>query len=253
MMLCDKHPHSRDACISFEENGHKYTINGDTGYKSVTTITHSFFPEFNSREVIQKMMSGCNWSSSPYYGMTEGEIILKWEDNRNDAAEKGTKLHKLIEDYYNDLEVDYENMDEFVYFIMFDKEQALNPYRTEWMIWDKTVRIAGSIDMIAKNDDGTFTIYDWKRAKKIHRDAFGGKCSTFKGLSHIPDTNYWHYALQLNVYKYILETSYDIVVRDMFIVQIHPDLNGYNKIKMPTLNGEIDTIMRHRINDLNKK
>ena len=41
----------------------------------------------------------------------------------------------------------------------------LKPYRTEWMIFDEDVKIAGSIDFVSENDDGTLTIYDWKRCK----------------------------------------------------------------------------------------
>ena len=251
-MLHVKNCHDRDKCISFEEVGHKYTINGDSGYTSVTTLTHGMFSGFDARKVIKGMMSRPSWETSQYYGMTEFEIMAVWEDNRKESAHKGTTLHKMIEDYYNDLEVDYETMDEFVYFIRFDGEERIEPYRTEWMIWDETVKLAGSIDMISKNEDGTFTIYDWKRSKKISRTAFNDKCSEIPGLTHIPDTNYWHYTIQLNIYKYILETCYGLVVRDMYIVQIHPDIDGFKKIKINSLAGEIDTIMIRRGNDLNK-
>jgi hypothetical protein len=252
-MLHIENSHLRDDSISFQEIGHKYTINGETDYTSVTTFTHSIFSKFDAHAVIENMMSSESWSSSVYFGMTEGEIIRLWEDNRKDSAEKGTMLHKMIEDYYNDVEVDYTTMEEFVYFMEFDKDHCLTPYRTEWMIWDSVIKIAGSIDMVAKNSDGTFTIYDWKRSKRIYKDAFGGKHANIPGLSHIPDTNFWHYAFQLNVYKYILETSYGVSIRDMFIVQIHPTQSGYKKIKMPDLGREVDILILNRSNDLNNK
>ena len=251
-MLAVKNCHDRDKCISFEDIGHKYTINGDCDYISVTTLTHGLFSEFNAQLVIKGMMSRSNWPSSQYYGMTETEIMSLWDDNRKESAEKGTMLHKMIEDYYNDLDVDYENMDEFVYFIQFDSEECIEPYRTEWMIWDDVFKIAGSIDMISKNSDGTFSIYDWKRSKKINMTAFNNKCSEIHGLTHIPDTNYWHYTIQLNIYKYILETNYDIVIRDMFIVQIHPNMDKFNKIRINAITEDIDKIMLRRGYDLNK-
>lgn len=252
-MLHIENSHDRDQFISFQEIGHKYTINGETDYTSVTTLTHSIFSEFDAHSVIAKMMSRDSWSSSIYFGMTEGEIIRQWEDNRNDAAKKGTMLHKMIEDYYNDVEVDYTTMDEFVYFMTFDQDHSVTPYRTEWMIWDSNIKIAGSIDMVAKNSDGTFTIYDWKRSKRIYKDAFDGTHANLPSLAHIPDTNFWHYAFQLNVYKYILETSYGVSIKDMFIVQIHPSQSGYKKMKMPDLAREVDLLILNRINDLNSK
>jgi hypothetical protein len=39
----------------------------------------------------------------------------------------------------------------------------------------------------------------------------------------------------------------------MYIVQIHPDISGFNKIKINPLKGEIDMIMIGRGNDLNKE
>ena len=45
----------------------------------------------------------------------------------------------------------------------------LKPYRTEWMIFDEDLKLAGSIDMVYENPDGTLSIYDWKRSKDISK------------------------------------------------------------------------------------
>ena len=47
-----------------------------------------------------------------------------------------------------------------------DIGQFMEPYRTEWMVYDEDLRFAGSIDMIFKNKDGTLEIYDWKRTNE---------------------------------------------------------------------------------------
>ena len=54
-----------------------------------------------------------------------------------------------------------------------------------------------------------------------------GKCATHN-VDYIPDTNYWHYCLQLNVYKAILEEKYGKKVTELYLVCLHP--NNYNKI-----------------------
>ena len=58
-----------------------------------------------------------------------------------------------------------------------------------------------------------------------------------EGLGHIHDSNYWHYTLQLNIYKYTLETKYELSVRDLHLVVIHPEnqTNNYEKIKLPII------------------
>ena len=45
--LSQKNAHERDVHIHFEENGHKYSIKGDTTFISVTTWLKKFFRPFN--------------------------------------------------------------------------------------------------------------------------------------------------------------------------------------------------------------
>ena len=113
---------------------------------------------------------------------------------------------------------------EWGYFIRFVKEHPeLKPYRTEWMVYYEELKLSGSIDMVFENPDGTLQIYDWKRCQEIkHEDPFG-KTATTSCISHLPDTNFWHYALQLNVYKTILEHKYGKKVTDLYLVCIHPE------------------------------
>ena len=147
-----------------------YTIDGDSGFMSVTTWNHSHFPHFNANNIIKKMMTSKNWPNSKYFGMTENEIKAKWNENGL-MMKLDTKMHYDIECYYNymDVEVD-EDCKEFNYFLEFDKDHDnLKPYRTEWMVWDKELEFAGSIDMTFIRSDGTIDIYDWKRCKEIKK------------------------------------------------------------------------------------
>ena len=84
----------------------------------------------------------------------------------------------------------------------------LKAYRTEWTVFHEELKIAGSIDMIFENPDGTLQIYDWKRCKEIAKAPAFNKYSHIACIDHLPDTNYWHYCLQLNTYKAIIEEKY---------------------------------------------
>ena len=66
--LSKKNAHELDSHITFDEGPHIYTIDGDSGYTSVTTWNHSHFPKFDSDKIIDKMMKGKNWKTSKYYG-----------------------------------------------------------------------------------------------------------------------------------------------------------------------------------------
>ena len=230
-------PHDRDARISFEPVEHKYTIDADphTPYTSVTTWVHSHFSEFDTVNIIKRMMASRNWKQSPYYGMTADAIKAAWDANRDAAAAAGTAMHYNIECHYNGLPIPPDDTEapEFRYFLQFYADHAarLRPYRTEWTVFDEAVRISGSIDMVFENldpatgsPDGTLSIYDWKRCKEIKKVPFGAKdYSRTPLIAHIPDTNYWHYCLQLNTYKAILERCYGKRVTDLFLVCLHPD------------------------------
>jgi hypothetical protein len=189
-----------------------------------------------------------NDPSYKYYKKTKADIKAEWDKNRDCAAAAGTKMHYDIECYFNGLDVKNDSL-EFSYFQNFVKEYPdLIPYRTEWMVYYEELKLSGSIDMIFENPDGTLQIYDWKRCQEIkHEDPYG-KCAITPCISHLPDTNFWHYALQLNVYKMILEHKYGKKVTDLYLVCIHPDniYKNYQRIKVPFLEKEMKDLIEVR-------
>jgi hypothetical protein len=122
----------------------------------------------------------------------------------------------------------------------------LKPYRVEWMIFDEDVHLAGSIDFVAENPDGTLTIYDWKRCKEIKKTNNFGVFALTECIAHLPDTNYWHYALQLNTYKTILERKYAKTITAMFLVGLHPAKPSYQLFKVPALADEMAALFALR-------
>lgn len=257
MLLSEKNPHYRDGMIVFDEPSHTYTIGGETGYMSATTFVHSNFSEFDEDAIIARMMASKNWERNKYYPMTADEIKKAWEKNRDEAAAAGTKMHALIEDYYNELRVlddmlTREEMDtEMSYFAQFredyELESGLLPYRTEWRVFHEELKIAGTIDMVFMNKDGELCIVDWKRCRQMKKDvrecvgAWEQPRSLNPALAgELYDTNYYHYQLQLNIYKHILETKYGMKVKELVLVNLHPDnlCKSYEFYEVPVLNEE---------------
>ena len=230
--------HPRDERIEFFEEGHYYTIDGKRGFRSVTTLIHKCFPKFEADKIIDRMMKGKNWEKSKYFGMTKEEIKASWEKNRDEAATAGTNLHRAIELYYNKAEQELPEVlesKEYGYFKKFlEKHGDKRAYRTEWSVFHEELKLAGQIDMCYENEDGSIDIYDWKRSKEIKK--FNNYQSGLVGpLKQVPDCNFWHYALQLNTYRYILENKYGKKVNDMAIVVFHPNNNSYRKHKIPNI------------------
>jgi hypothetical protein len=223
-MLSTLNPHPRDVNISFEDIGHVYTILGKKDHTSVTTWIKQFFSKFNADLIIDRMMKGAKWPESKYFGKTKEEIKEEWNQNGQSAAKLGTEMHKMFEDYYNGLPVNTETL-EYSYFEKFIADHAhMKPYRSEWTVYDEDLKISGSIDMTFLNEDGTLSIYDWKRCKSIEKETLYRQYAKAP-IQHIPDTNFWHYTLQLNTYKMLLERKYGFIVKDMFLICIHPELD----------------------------
>ena len=271
-VLTNRNKHPRDSNIQFFEEGHKYVIKTepDAKYTSVTTWNHSHFPHFDADNVISNMMNGRNWKEGhKYWGMTPEEIKTQWNANGASVSTAGTNMHFEIECFMNDpfIQCEYTHKDlykinkcdsmekslEWNYFIEFIKDTPdLKPYRTEWIIYHEDLKLAGSIDMVYENCDGTLSIYDWKRVKDITPVNTFNKYAITESISHMPDSNFWHYALQLNTYKAILEVKYDKKIKDLYLIKLHPDNEekSYELIKLPDLSKNITELFQQRIDEI---
>ena len=257
-MLQQKNKHPRDNAIWFDEEPHLYYVNGEKYTTSVTKFIHHFFPHFNPDKVIEKMMSGKNWNKSPYYGMSAQDIKEQWKQSGQEASSMGTHLHKSIELYYNNENVDNDSS-EYQYFLDFDKTHVkgkIEPYRTEWEVYDEDIKMAGSIDCVFKItlEDGSekFIIYDWKRSKGIKET--NNFESAYPPIEHLPNCNKWQYSLQLNTYKYMLEKNYGIQIEGMYLVVLHPNNKSYIRVSVPNMKDEIETLIyNYNLMSANKK
>jgi hypothetical protein len=81
---------------------------------------------------------------------------------------------------------------------------------------------------------------------KASNEAFGNKTALTPCLSHMPDTNFWHYSLQLNMYRMILEHKYGKKVTGLYLICLHPDTpyKTYDRIAVPLLDDEIREVLQ---------
>ena len=261
--------HPRDDRIQFEEETHTYTLDGvRKGWTSCTGFLHNFFGHFDADAVIAKMMASPDWYKKPYYGMTAEQIKKQWSDKGAASSAAGTRMHLDIEHFYNALpaaaedcalatEEDYNRVlavdtwlpnigVEWTHFRNYhgDIGSKFKPFRTEWLVFDEEFRVAGSVDMVYMKPDGTLAIYDWKRAESIKEE--NRWQSGLGPLTHLPDTNYWHYSLQLNVYRYIIQKYYGYIVSELALVILHPINPTYKVMKLNLMDEEVQDMMSAR-------
>lgn len=250
----------QDERISFEEEGHIYLLDDERQLTPVSSVYSKFFVPFDSDYWAERKAS-----SMP---ITAEQLKEQWACDGQRASFAGTHLHKQIEEYLNgdqymapmcrftfdgkfvkeDKIIDIGT--EIEYFKQFVRDVRFTPFRTEWRVFDEELGMAGTIDLIARCDDGTYEFYDWKRSKSLI-DETGHVCKSNKfetcginGLEHIYDCSFWHYALQQNLYKYIVEKCYGLKISAMHLVVLHPHYPTYKIINVPALPDEIDVIVK---------
>ena len=216
--------YSKDGKVLFNEENHTYFL-GETQLTSVTTYINKFKNEFK-RDIIASRVAKKN-------GVTKQEILDEWQAKGDYARTMGTAIHKIFEDYHESKEIvtpnEYEKEipavkcieDIFV-------SGRLEPVEVEYIVYND--KYAGQIDMIAKNPKGEHFILDWKTNNSIDKEAYGNKHMLHK--FHIfPDSNFYHYSLQLRIYQSLCK-DYDI--KDCFIV--HIDVDSYKIMKTQKIN-----------------
>ena len=148
----DTNQADRDDRINFYPDRHAYVVDG-VPFLSVSSMIERYFPVFDPEYWASRLAARNN--------MTPKALKQQWED----AARKGTFLHQQIENYFLGKELDataeYHLFEQFL-----NDHKTLTPYRTEWRIFDEQYRIAGTIDLLAKNGNN-FEMYDWKRSKNV--------------------------------------------------------------------------------------
>lgn len=242
--------YSLDNRLGFDPKEHIYILDGTLRLKAVSDVVTHFFPSFNVLEQSRRY--------AHKNGMSQSEVIEMWDAKGVESRNVGTFLHEQIEnqlkgkrvsfDYpfeYDGEIVNYKKVvsveKEFGYFLDFMRDSGVKPFRSEWRIFDERNKIAGTIDLICRNGS-QFDIYDWKRSTKASPNGTVWQHG-INGLEHVPDISFYKYALQQNLYRYILENNYGVKVNKMYLVVLHPEYGGYVRHEVPRMDKEISIIL----------
>ena len=123
--------HPRDARVVFEEETHKYFVDGQRVSLSVSGLWGQYFTEFDPDAAVDKFFH--NWSADPFgkyfqlikymdlvlgYSVEEQKkgILTLWSNNGTHSADQGTELHSNIEKHLNDESVEDGSV-EFVHYL----------------------------------------------------------------------------------------------------------------------------------------
>mmetsp|Transcript_82764 Transcript_82764/g.146151 ORF Transcript_82764/g.146151 Transcript_82764/m.146151 type:complete len:776 (-) Transcript_82764:38-2365(-) len=180
--------------------------------------------------------------------MGTSEILKLWSSNGEEAANRGTEAHYQIELWLNcDMcrkeELEVEHALRFMGTTLADL--GAKAYRTEWRIFGEAEDLAGSIDFAARLPGGALMLIDWKRSDKL-RKGTRGFCGDRMAapLDHLQDCKCGVYALQLNLYRWLLEAYYGERIDLMMLVSVHPEAPFITAV--PDLSLEVSYLIHER-------
>ena len=237
--------------LQFTEDDHRYVIKDKRSGNEVkelvscTTFIGRYFPPFDPDG---SMCAKC----AAKKGITAEAMRAEWDKNRDEAAAYGTRVHEYMEDLLKERKPRNtpENEKERIVFELGAKfVKSLKPriecIQPEKIICDADLGLAGTIDLLAKDPHADQLIMiDWKTNKKIEMDTFFNRYA-YPPISHIPDCEFGHYQLQLNLYEYMLKHAGYIpwsmpVVK--YLVHLHME-KGLTTIKVPDKRREIEMLL----------
>lgn len=210
MPQCSKAKHPSGTEIEFFEDTHKYvsTIKGrELVYVSGTQFLGRYYPPFDPTGKITECCARRE-------GLTVEEIKRKWADKSARSCRLGTRTHERIEDCLlsNEPRNVPEDPEEEMRFrngveMASKLKQRVDVIGVEKIVFSPELGIAGTVDALLKSrKDGTYIILDHKTNQSICGPAdnkYGEFC--LGPISHLPNTEFWHYAAQLSLYEYLLK------------------------------------------------
>jgi hypothetical protein len=243
--------HPRDKRLVFDDKAHSYFFDGKQLEQSVTKKVESYFEKFDASLVADKMMNGANWPRNGYKHkddtpFTKEDILEKWDKLGAYARNKGTWIHHNIERHFNHMDVS-PSLPEMEKFLKFEAKmlhaRQIKPYRTEWKIAAENENLGGTVDYVGKKTDGTYVLIDWKSTtglgKKFSNDF---EKVAKEPLEHLADCDGLKYALQLNIYRYILQKYYGLVISELRVASFSYQESSYFTTTVHMMDDELELI-----------
>ena len=237
--------------FKFFEDDHHYEYKEQRVGISVTRLIEEYTNEFDAETIAEKV--------AIRDGKTIQEVLDEWKYKNEWACEKGHLGHLYAQSRWND-ELYQETLNECYKGFKIDLEhifkQADNFYNDykdrlehladEYVIGSEEYDIASAIDHLFINKlTGGLVLVDYKTNSDIHKNEKYAKNMKVP-LSHLKDTTLNHYAIQLSIYKYLVEKYTNLKIEEFFIVYMSENIDNYEIIDVPYLEKEVIKILENR-------
>lgn len=238
-----------------EDDGHSSPILWDMVDKNpLYTPPSKPTPEIVPPPPLKRKRSDSSWESEsePALKKPVNKSVTQWikthfapetftNTDIQEAARLGTALHKDIEHHLLGKPV-RNTSTEFGHFKRFLREHSnLVPFQIEWAIEDHKTGLRGCIDAVMQDEQGRLWLFDWKRVSRFNKSSI--KKGITPCIQHLDDCNTTRYALQLYLYKYLVENVFHMNIYKVALVQFHPAQSSYVFVDIPDLTIEIKSLL----------
>lgn len=216
--------------IIFDEYAHSYTVRG-RGLIPVSTLIKEFCRPFHAQSIAENLERKT--------GRIAQSFIEEWNDIKDEACRLGTRAHDFGERYVIDRfkvpsQLTFKEVNQHLKEgeDLSPKEKALVkfwdelpsyyiPILLELRMFNEEFGIAGTADIILLDTrDNTLVIADYKTNKDLFKQFLNQKLLSI--FSHMNDTPYSHYKIQLSTYQLLIEqTGYKVSRR--FLIWLKED------------------------------
>lgn len=235
-VMCDNT--SQNKKVFFLEDGHKYyheddIVNGQVVpfedskfmFRSPTGLIKDFHEEFETE------MQATKYVKKYRLPITPEQLMFAWDYIADAASFEGTILHGYGEALFNNWPCPKPDLKKAEYVQAVHRRLTARYIlaKTELLVYSEHIRLAGQSDLLMKNKDSTeYYILDYKFLKeplemKSYYNRFKRRYKMMYGpFRFLMDTNYYHYSIQLELYRMLMGTLGTKVKAKQLIV-ITPD------------------------------
>lgn len=228
-----------DNNIALIEESHTYELKNDPDFEftSCTTFAKYFFEPFDKIGIANKLTD----THPNYSHLTPQELVADWDE----IASRGTLIHLEIEKYIKEnSDPSHPKSKQAVKWIK-ENITEIGKYKvySEVIVYSKELGLAGTIDILLHDTlTDTYKLLDWKTNKRIDTTSFNNKMGTHEATKHLMDCNYYHYSIQLSLYRYILENYYGLNITGSAIS--HLTNFGVNIFKTEYYKSEVEEMLK---------
>ena len=202
--------------ITLDRDAHVYKLenNTDLEFISVTTFIDKFFEKFDAIAIAKKLVS----NNRKYMDMTVEELLQQWKE----SADYGTKVHEELENFilHKTPLIEQKSIQGIQWLKSYLVKSNFKIF-TEVIIYSEEIGISGTIDLLLLNQDtNEYVLMDWKTSKRIDTKSYQNKRGIHPATEDVEDTKFNHYALQLSLYRYLLETYYGLKIYEHVVVHL---------------------------------